>query len=269
METRKLRSLDVPVIGMGTASSTFNVPALDDTRRRITTTALDTGATFMDSSPMYGNAERVLGDALAGRRDEAIIATKVWTPDDAEAEQQIDASLAFFGGRVEVFQVHNLVEWPTRLDQLERRRAEGTVDLIGATEWQHASFDELEKVMRTGRLDTIQIPYNPQQREVEARILPLATDLGLGVIVMRPFAAGGLAKQSPSADDLTPFAAFGATTWAQVLLKYALSHPATTVAIPATSKPERMAENAAAGDGPAFGDEQRRLVERLVERVGA
>jgi len=123
--------------------------------------------------------------------------------------------------------------------------------------------------MRTGRLDAIQIPYNPQQREVEARILPLAADLGLGVIVMRPFAAGGLAKRSPAPTELAPFAAFGVTTWAQVLLKYALSHPATTVAIPATSRPERMAENAAAGDGPSFGDEQRRLVERLVERVGA
>ncbi len=218
---------------------------------------------------MYGNAERVLGDALAGRRDRAIIATKVWTPDDDEAEHQIDASLAFFAGRVEVFQVHNLVEWPTRLDQLERRRAEGTVDLIGATEWQHAGFGELEKVMRTGRLDAIQIPYNPIQREVEARIFPLAADLGLGVIVMRPFAAGGLAKRSPSAQDLAPFAAFGATTWAQVLLKYALSHSATTVAIPATSRPMRMAENAAAGDGASFGDEQRHLVERLVERAGA
>jgi aryl-alcohol dehydrogenase-like predicted oxidoreductase len=264
-----MRSLDVPVIGMGTASNTFDTPQLDDLRQEITTTALDMGATFMDSSPMYGNAERMLGQALAGRRDEAIIATKVWTADDDEAEQQIAASLAFFGGRVEVFQVHNLVEWPTRLDQLERRRAEGTVMLIGATEWQQTSFGELEKVMRTGRLDTIQIPYNPIQREVEARILPLAADLGLGVILMRPFAAGGLAQRSPSPAELAPFAAFGAASWAQVLLKYGLSHPATTVSIPATSKPERMAENAAAGDGPPFGDDERRLVERLVERVGA
>ena len=109
---------------MGT-SKTFDVPAVDDARQRITDTALDTGARFVDSSPMYGNAERILGATLGARRAEAIVATKVWTPDDDEAERQIDASLAFFGGHVEVFQVHNLVAWRTRLDQLERRRDRG------------------------------------------------------------------------------------------------------------------------------------------------
>ena len=127
MEHRPFAGLDVPVVGMGT-SKTFDVPDVDEARQRVTDNALAGGATFVDSSPMYGHAERILGATLGSRRDEVIVATKVWTPDDDEAERQIDASLGYFGGHVEVFQVHNLVEWPTRLDQLERRRDAGQID---------------------------------------------------------------------------------------------------------------------------------------------
>ena len=191
------------------------------------------------------------------------MATKVWTPDDETAERQIDASLEFFGGHVEVFQVHNLVEWRTRLDQLEARRDRGEVDIVAATHWQASAFGELEDVMRTGRIAAIQVPYNPHERVVEQRIFPLAQELGLGVILMRPFAAGGLVGRTPAAADLAPLAEFGVTTWPQALLKYGLSHPATAVSIPATTRPERMAENAAAGDGPWFGADEKALVERL------
>lgn len=262
MEHRPFAGREVPVIGMGT-SKTFDVPEVDDDRRRITDTALDAGATFVDSSPMYGNAERILGATIAGRRQEAIVATKVWTPDDELAERQIDASLGFFGGHVEVFQVHNLVEWRTRLDQLEARRDRGQVDIVAATHWQASAFGELEDVMRTGRIAAIQVPYNPHERQVEQRIFPLAQELGIGVILMRPFAAGGLVSRAPSASDLAPLAELGVTTWPQALLKYGLSHPATAVSIPATTRPERMAENAAAGDGPWFGPDEKALVERL------
>jgi aryl-alcohol dehydrogenase-like predicted oxidoreductase len=117
--------------------------------------------------------------------------------------------------------------------------------------------------MRSGRIGAVQVPYNPRERKVEDRILPLAADLGLGVILMRPFGGGELVGRSPSDDDLGPLAQFGVTTWPQALLKYGLSHPATSVSIPATSKPERMEENVAAGDGPWFGPEEKALVERL------
>ena len=162
-----------------------------------------------------------------------------------------------------MFQVHNLVEWRTRLDQLERRRDEGVIDVVAATHWQASAFDELQVVMRTGRIGAIQVPYNPHEREVEERILPLAAELGLGVILMRPFAAGGLVGRPPRSEELAPLAEFGVTTWPQALLKYGLSHPATSVSIPATTRPERMVENAAAGDAPWFGPEQKALVERL------
>jgi aryl-alcohol dehydrogenase-like predicted oxidoreductase len=262
VEHRPFAGISVPVIGMGT-SKTFDVPAVDDTRQAVADRALDAGAAFVDSSPMYGNAERILGATIAARRADVIVATKVWTPDDDEAERQIDASLGFFGGHVEVFQVHNLVEWRTRLDQLEARRDRGEIDIVAATHWQASAFDELEAVMRTGRIAAIQVPYNPHERQVEARIFPLAQELGLGVILMRPFAAGGLVGRSPSAADLAPLADFGVATWPQALLKYGLSHPATSVSIPATTRPERMAENTAAGDGPWFGPEEKALVERL------
>lgn len=263
MEHRQLApGLDVPVIGMGT-SRTFDIPAVDEARQAVTDQALGTGATFLDSSPMYGEAERILGLTLGDRRPEAIIATKVWTPDHEEAERQIDASLGYFGGHVEVFQVHNLVEWPTRLDQLERRRDAGQLLVVAATHWKTDAFDEMETVMRTGRVGAVQLPYNPHEREVEQRLLPLAADLGIGVILMRPFAAGGLIGRSPNAAELAPLTDFGVTNWSQALLKYGLSHPATTVSIPATSRPERMADNAAAGDGPWFGADEKALVERL------
>jgi aryl-alcohol dehydrogenase-like predicted oxidoreductase len=262
MEQRPFAGRAVPVVGMGT-SKTFDVPAVDEARQRVTDAALDAGAVFVDSSPMYGNAERVLGATIAARRAEVIVATKVWTPHDAEAERQIDASLGFFGGHVEVFQVHNLVGWRTRLDQLEARRDKGQLDVVAATHWQAGAFGELETVMRTGRVAAIQVPYSPHERDVEGRILPLAMDLGIGVILMRPFAAGGLVRRAPSAEQLTPLAAFGVRTWPQALLKYGLSHPAVAVSIPATTRPERMAENAAAGDGPWFGPQEKALVERL------
>jgi aryl-alcohol dehydrogenase-like predicted oxidoreductase len=263
VEQRDLAGLKVPVIGMGT-SGTLDVPDEEISESKsVVDAALDHDTTVFDSSPMYGRAEHVLAVALGARRRDAVIATKVWTPDDGEAESQIAASLAFYGGRVEVFQIHNLVGWRRRLEQLERQRDNGTIDLIGATHWQVSGFAELEEVMRTGRIQCIQIPYNPIERDVEARILPLAADSGIGVIVMRPFARAALMRNTPSPTELTPLAKYGVTTWAQALLKWGLSDPRTTVSIPATSKSERAVENAVAGSGELFDDEARALVSRL------
>lgn len=121
----------------------------------------------------------------------------------------------------------------------------------------------LEAAMVTGRLDAIQIPYNPREREVEDRLLPLAAELGLGVLIMRPFAAADLMRSAPSATDLAPLEPFGIHTWGQALLQWGLSHPATTVSIPATSKPSRAQENASAGDAEPLDEEHRQLIGRL------
>ena len=263
METRELGrgGPRVPVVGMGT----WQTLDVRGTRDEIVHAALDAGSTFIDTSPMYGEAQRVLAHGLQGRRTEAFVADKLWTPDDAEAERQAQRALDWYG-RVDLYQVHNLVGWRARLDLLERLRDDGKVGVIGATHYASSAFDELATVMRTGRIGAIQVPYNPHEREVEARLLPLAQDLGIGVILMRPFAAGGLVGRSPSAAALAPLAGHGVTTWPQALLKYGLSHPAVSVSIPATTRPARMAENAAAGDGPWFGPAEKALVEQLARR---
>jgi aryl-alcohol dehydrogenase-like predicted oxidoreductase len=269
MERRTLGpdGFEVPVVGMGT-SRTLDVRgrAAEATSRRIVEEALDAGANLFDSSPMYGEAERVLGLALDGRRDEAIVATKVWTADDHQAERQIEVSLGHAHGRVELYQIHNLVAWPARLDRLERLRDDGLVDVVGATHYDATAFDELMVVMRSGRIGFVQIPYNPLERDVERSVLPLAEELGLGVMLMRPFGRGSVLRRWPSPADLAPLEPFGVTTWPQALLKWGLSDPRCTLAIPATSRPGRMTENATAGNPPWFGPDERDLVTRLATR---
>jgi diketogulonate reductase-like aldo/keto reductase len=257
MEQRELGAggPKVSVVGMGTWQ-TLDVP---EGRDDVVSAALDAGSTFVDSSPMYGEAERTLAQGLGSRRDEAFVATKLWTPDDAEARRQAKRAIEWFG-RVDLYQVHNLVALRQRLDLLELLQEDGNVGQIGATHYSPSAFDELESVMRSGRITAIQIPYNPHEREVEKRILPLAEQLGLGVIVMRPLGAGRLVANAPKAQDLEPL---GVETWAQALLKYVLSDPRITVAIPASSKAHRVTENAKAGEPPWFGADERALVERL------
>jgi len=252
------------VVGMGTWR-TFDVrtrPEID-ARGRVIDAALDAGATFFDSSPMYGRAERVLGQALNGRRPRALVATKVWSANDLEAEQQITAALDYFGGLVDVYQVHNLVASRNRIDQLQRLKEAGAVRVIGVTHYSAAAFRDLRLAMTDPRVGAVQIPYNPQQRECEAEILPAAADLGLGVIVMRPFGEGALLRRPVTAAALKPLAAFGVSSWPQALLKWILSDRRCHVAIPATSSPDHLRMNSAAGQPPWFGPDERDYVARL------
>jgi diketogulonate reductase-like aldo/keto reductase len=234
----------------------------------IVSEALDAGVRLMDSSPMYGESERVLGKALriratAARGDEAIVATKVWASDVREGAAQVERALGYFGGRIDLYQVHNLLAWAEQLELLERRRDEGAIHAIGATHYSPAAFGELATVMRTGRNTAIQIPYNPREREVEREILPLADELQLGVVVMRPLGQKGLVGRPPPDRALAPLRELGIETWAQALLKWVLSDLRCHVAIPATSRPGRMTENAAAGSPPWLGPEERDYVARL------
>lgn len=257
MELRALGAsgLSVPVVGLGTwRRFEANAEALVDA-------ALAADARLIDSSPMYGNAERRLGAALAGRREQALVATKVWASDPREQRAQVEAALGWFGGRVDLYQVHNLAGRRSALDLLEAQR--DAIGVIGATHYSAGAFGELAQVMRSGRIGAIQIPYNPRQREVEREILPLAEELGLGVVVMRPFGEGGLLRRAPSPRELAPLRPFGVRTWPQALLKWTLSDPRCHVAIPATSRPERVTENAAAGEPPWFGPDERAVVARL------
>jgi diketogulonate reductase-like aldo/keto reductase len=211
---------------------------------------------------MYGEAERVLAAGLGPRRKEAVVATKVWASGPQEGMNQIQFALSLYGW-VDLYQIHNLAMWRTHLPALERLHQDEKVRAIGATHYSSASFDELEEVMKTGRITAIQIPYNPRQTEVERRILPLAADLDFGVVVMRPFGEGTLLRRPPRPDELRPLRHFGVTTWAQALLKWGLSDPRCHVAIPATASEDHLVENAEAGSPPWFGPEERQLVAGL------
>jgi aryl-alcohol dehydrogenase-like predicted oxidoreductase len=255
--------LHVPVVGMGTWH-TFDVTGKDaDERTGVVDAAFETGATLFDSSPMYGEAERVLGRALRGRRDQAIVATKVWASDDSEAQKQITASIAYFRRRVDIYQVHNLVAWRARLDQLQRLRDSGVVQAIGVTHYSAGAAEDLLRAMRDPRVQAVQIPYNPRERWVESSVLPAAADLALGVIVMRPFGEGALLRMRVSQSALEPLKPFGISSWPQALLKWILSDPRCHVAIPATASPDHLHTNAAAGFSPWLGREERDYITKL------
>jgi len=266
MEQRELgrSGLRAPVVGMGTWR-TFDVSGAtqEANARTVVDAALGAGANFFDSSPMYGQAERVLGLALEGRRDRALVASKVWTPSAAEGVAQAQRALAYFGGRIELYQIHNLVAWREHLTMLERLRDAGEVGVIGATHYSPSAFDELANVMRTGRIGAIQIPYNPLERDVERMILPLAAELGLGVVVMRPFGEGSLMRRTPSPSALEPLRPFGVNSWQDALIKWILSDMRCHVTIPATSQAEHVVTNARAGEPPWCGPQERAYVAQL------
>lgn len=252
--------LTVPVIGMGTWK-TFDVKGRGDenARTRLVEEAIELGVNLFDSSPMYGRAERVLAQALGARRDEAMVATKVWASGVHEGKTQIESALRLYGS-VDLYQIHNLVSWQTHLPLLEGLRDDGVIKAIGATHYSSGAFPELEEAMKTGHITSIQIPYNPRHRDVEQRILPLAAEMDIGVVVMRPFGEGALMRSAPRPQRLSPLVEFGVTTWAQALLKWVLSDPRCHVAIPATSSGEHLMENVVAGSPPWFGPEERQLV---------
>jgi len=252
MEHRRLG----PVVGLGTWN-TFGGDA--KTAGAVVSAALAAGCRVFDSSPMYGGAEASLGAGLAHRREEATVATKIWAGDVAEGREQYRQQLEWFD-RVEIEQIHNLVAWQAQLEWLERERADGRVDRLGVTHFSPRAFEEVAEALRTRRFDVVQLPLNPRERESERELLPLAAELGMAVIVMRPLAEGALVRKSPPQGVLDEL---GVTTWAQALLKWTLSDERVDVVIPGTRSAGRAGSNAAAGEPPWFDAEQRRLVERF------
>ena len=194
---------------------------------------------------MYGGAEASLGAALDGRRDEATVATKIWTRSVDEGRAQFERQLAWYGGRVDVEQVHNLVAWREHLDWLEAERDAGRIGRLGVTHYAPAPSTSSRTALRTGRFDAVQLPYNPHERECERVLLPLADELGLAVIAMRPLGEGALLERRHRPAELEPLRPFGIETWAQALLKWALSDARIDVVIPATGDPSDARANAA------------------------
>lgn len=254
----------MPAVGLGTAR-VFNVRGDADQARceAVVDAALASGANLFDTSPMYGEAERVLAVALADQRAEAVVATKVWARTRAIGEQQIEQALDWFG-HVDVYQVHNLLGADEYLPLLTGLRRTGRVRAVGVTHYLPSSFAEIIELMRARRVDVVQVPYHPGERTAEIELLAEADRLGVGVIAMMPFASGRLLERAPPEEVLAPLASAGVFSWTQALLKWALSDPRIASAIPATSRPEHLRENAAAGQPPWLDQPQRRLVEDLV-----
>jgi diketogulonate reductase-like aldo/keto reductase len=252
MEERRLG----PVVGLGTWN-TFGGDAR--LAASVVDAALEAGCRVFDSSPMYGGAESSLSAALSGKRERAAIATKIWSRSVDEGREQYRRQREWFG-RVEIEQIHNLVSWQDHADWLEPEREAGQIDRLGVTHYAPSAFEELGRALRSGRFDTVQVPLNPRERDCEREILPLAAELGIAVIVMRPLGEGELVGQTVPADVL---AQLGVDSWAQALLKWALSDERVDLVIPATRNPEHVRANAAAGSPPWLDAEQRQLVERL------
>jgi aryl-alcohol dehydrogenase-like predicted oxidoreductase len=256
VDRRQLGStgIEVPAIGMGTWR-TFDT---DEDRSWLVDEALAAGINLFDSSPMYRKSEETLARAIEAKRDEAIVATKIWTESAEEGRRQAAHALGLYG-TVDIFQVHNLANWRAQLSLLEELKQEGKVKAVGATHYQEACFEDLAKLMSTRRLDMIQIPYNPIRRDAETVLLPLAEELNLGVLVMSPL-QGGILDRRPSPDQL---AQLKVETWPQAILRWIASDPRISCVLTATSRPGRAGENAKGGEPPLFDPDQRELVRRI------
>jgi aryl-alcohol dehydrogenase-like predicted oxidoreductase len=262
--------LEVGAVGLGTWR-TFDVSPAEPEEMRtgadVVEAAIASGTNLFDSSPMYGRAEAVLGQLLGDRRQEVLVATKVWSPSVQTGREQIDRALKYYGGWVDLYQVHNLVNWEAYLPIFRDLEAEGRIKSIGVTHYAHSSFPALMRIMESEQIDTVQIPYNAADRLAAQDPLPLASETGTGVIVMSPLGTGSLVRASPPEPELKALAAFGVRTWAQALLKWILSDARVDVVIPATSNPGRARENAEAGKPPWFPEEERERVAWLADRI--
>jgi len=245
----------VPAIGMG-SWITFNVgddAELRADRLRVLQAFVDAGGALVDSSPMYGSSEDVIGHCLARLEGtpEVFTATKVWTPTRWLGIRQMETSERLWGvDRFDLLQIHNMVDWETHLETLLEWKAAGRVRYIGITTSHGRDHDAMERVMATEPFDFVQFSYDILEREVEQRLLPLAAERGIAVIVNRPFRRGILLERL-AGHKLPDWAAeIGCATWPPFLLKFLVSHPAVTCAIPATSRVDHMQENMSALQGP-------------------
>jgi diketogulonate reductase-like aldo/keto reductase len=277
MHQRKIPSSGemLPVIGCGTWR-TFDVGRRAEERAplaEVLSVLFEAGGSVIDTSPMYGAAEGVIGDLLAaanvrdgGTRNKAFIATKVWTSGRDSGIEQMTRSLSLLKtDHVELMQIHNLLDWRAHLPTLRAWKADKRVRYIGITHYTQSAHDELEAVMRAEKWDFVQLNYALDDRAVERRLLPLAAERGIAVLVNQPFGGGGLLRKL-LARKLPDWAGeIGCTSWAQLLLKFVLANPAVTCVIPGTGKPEHMRDNVQAGLG-AYPDAA--LLKKMVAEAG-
>ena len=244
----------LPVVGLGTYQS-FDVgsgAAERDPVKEVLRLFAQQGGKLVDSSPMYGPSESVVGDLAAelGISGALFMATKVWTSGREAGIRQMEESLRRMKvERMDLMQIHNLLDWKTHLGTLQQWKAAGRIRYIGITHYHSGAYAELERLMKTKDFDFVQFNYSIAEREAEDRILPLAHELGIAVIVNRPFAQASLFSRVKGKDVPAWAAEFDCRSWAQFFLKYILAHPAVTCVIPATGKPQHLVDNMMAGVG--------------------
>jgi len=271
MQTRPIPSSaePLPMVGLGTYRG-FDVAPADPAYKQLPA-VLDAlfgkGGTVIDSSPMYGRAEQTTGELLSIHqpRSPAFLATKVWTRGRAEGIAQMEQSFKLLQtDRIDLMQIHNLLDWKTHLPTLRQWKDEGRIRYIGITHYTSSAYDEVEAVLKAEPLDFLQINYALDDRAVEKRILPLCRERGVAVICNRPFGGGGLLGRLKG-QPLPGWAAqVQVNSWAQLALKFLLAHPAVTCVIPGTGNPRYMLDNAGAGFGPTLTDAQRQQLMALV-----
>ena len=244
----------IPAVGLGTWQ-TFDVgesATEREPRREVLRRFVELGGRVIDSSPMYGAAEAVVGELAAESHvtDTLFLATKVWTSGRAAGVAQMEQSLRLLRKpRLDLMQIHNLVDWRTHLATLREWKLAGRIRYVGVTHYTASAYDELERVLRSETLDFVQLNYSLGEREAERRILPLAHERGIAVLVNRPFAEGGLFGRVRGQALPSWAADFEGASWAQFFLKWILAHPAVTCVIPATSRPEHLVDNMRASVG--------------------
>ncbi len=253
MEFRQLGNLEVSAIGLGTLR-TFDVAAAADiaVRQEIVENCLSNEINLIDTAAWYGKAEEVVGIVTRGQRDRFYLATKVRCEGREAGKAQIARSFELLHtDYIDLFQVHNMIDWPTHLPTLEGLKAEGRIGMVGVTAMVPEAYPTIMGLMREGRVDVVQIPYNVINRGVAAELLPLAEERGTGILVMEPLQKGRYVNDLRQQPDLAPLTEYGITTWAQALLAWIVSDRRVSSAIPTTARPERIGENARAGSGPA------------------
>ncbi len=256
MHQRKIPSNGemLPVVGCGTWR-TFDVGARPEDRAplaEVLRVLFESGGSVIDTSPMYGSAEAVIGDLLAAARtrDKAFIATKVWTSGHDNGIAQMRQSMRLLKtDRIDLMQIHNLLDWRAHLPTMRAWKAEGRIRLLGVTHYTQSAHDELEAVLRTEKWDFVQLNYALDDRAVERRLLPLAAERGVAVLVNQPFGGGGLLRKLLKRKLPDWASEIGCASWAQILLKFVLANPTVTCVIPGTGKPEHMKDNVQAGFG--------------------
>jgi diketogulonate reductase-like aldo/keto reductase len=260
----------LPVIGVGTWQ-TFDVGTEPSARAPLREVLKLLNRNVVDSSPMYGSSESVAGDLIAelGLRDKLFIATKVWTSGRDAGIRQMEASFKRLRvERMDLMQIHNLVDVATHTKTLIDWKAKKRVRYIGITHYTSSAYAEVERALKTGQYDFLQINYSLGERESEQRLLPLAREKSIAVIANRPFAEGSLFRQVKG-KSLPPWAKeLGIDSWAQYFLKWIVSHPAVTCAIPGTGNPKHMQDNLAAGRGTLPDEAARKRMAEFFDGLG-